>query len=467
MAEDETPTTSPRGDDATEKKKQIFIGTEPGNTMKIALLGLPNSGKSSLYNALVVPPLENLQPTDDFIFTTLEKTKGSFAIPDKRLDWYEEIFGSLNVKGFRSIVCDGPALVKGSFFGEGEGMMFMDEYRDNADVFYFVLRGWNDPELTHYEETVDPARDAEILNQELMMADIYTIETRLVQLYTEHDQLHYDHQPIGKNAKWEKWTLIRAYHWLVGKDRVEYVLKGKERKHDPMPTRCNGWGIRHGEWNSMEIEVLHGLRLYTSKPVIYVLNVTLREHTRNRPEWFDRLQSVVRKIELGKGHICHMSVALELKMVAHQRNESLTHYCTVNPTHISQIGELNRITAASCNLITFYTGKTPLSTPGHMNFIPEPSMNELFAWRCRSGKIAQDAAKLIDTELGRYFNRMTMYSYDDLVDEKGDFDRLLEFNKNRMQQKKYIMVDGDCVEFFSFGLPKEEYEKPKKTKNAQ
>jgi ribosome-binding ATPase YchF (GTP1/OBG family) len=447
-----------------EKAAPIFINPEAGNTLKVALLGLPNSGKTSLYNALVTP--KHPQPTDDFIFTTLKVTKGSFSIPDPRLDWYEKIFASLNVKGFRTIVADGPALVSDSHLGGGEGMEFMEEYRD-VDVFYYVLRAWNNPNLTHYDETVDPVRDAEAINQNLLMADLYKIEKLIKDLYSKHDELVYDHQPVGKNNKWLLWTLLRAWHWIVGYDRKEYEIKGKIRKHDPCPTKCDGWPLRLGEWNSVETEMLNSLNLYTSKSVIYILNISLREHTRNRPEWLDKLEMKVKKQELGRGFITSLSVELENNFVYEKLNNTYDKYQKCNPSHVSNIPELNRITASSMNLITFYTGKTPLSTPGFNDFVPEPNHNELYAWRCRQGKMAQDAAGLIDADLSRYFNRLTMYAYEDLIEDNGDFDKLIEFNKNRMQQKRYYINDGDVVDIMGFGLPAVEIEKPKKKKGSE
>ncbi len=96
----------------------------------------------------------------------------------------------------------------------------------------------------------------------------------------------YDNGTVGKNHKWEKWTMLRAWHWLVGRDRLEFPTKGNSRKHDELPTRCGGYCIRYGEWNDMEIDFLMRLNLFTAKPMVYVLNIPLREHTRARPLWF-------------------------------------------------------------------------------------------------------------------------------------------------------------------------------------
>jgi ribosome-binding ATPase YchF (GTP1/OBG family) len=101
-----------------------------------------------------------------------------------------------------------------------------------------------------------------------------------------------------------------------------------------------------------------------------------------------------------------------------------------------------------------------------MDFLPEENDNPVTAWRCRQGKIALDAAALVDTEVSRYYNRLTMYSEEDLKDEKGDFDKLIEFGKNRMQQKKYEMNDGDVVTFFAFDVPPDVVPPPPKPKKG-
>ena len=139
---------------------------------------------------------------------------------------------------------------------------------------------------------------------------------------------------------------------------------GKKRKHDPLPERCEGWALRLGEWDAMEIEVLDRLRFFTAKPMIYVLNVPVREHTRRRAEWRERLQKALRQMELGTGFVVPLSVQLENRLADNRRAGTLEHYLLANPSHLTQIPELNMQTARSLDLITFYTGVTPLSTPG-------------------------------------------------------------------------------------------------------
>ena len=441
-------------------EKKIFTGVkQPGNTLKFALIGLPNSGKSSMFNALTVPV--NKQDVDTFLFSTLDVTRANFYNPDSLLDWYVEIFGSKQGKGFTSIVADGPALVENSVHGEGEGIDFLEEYAC-CDVLINVVRCFEDEQLTHYYETIDPVRDSKIVVQELLMADLMTIEKRIIELYTEQDQIVYDMGTVGKNHKWERWTMLRAWHWLVGCDRLEMPIKGPVRKHQPMPERCEGSCLRYGEWNDMEIDFLMQLTLFTTKPMVHVLNVPLREYTRLRPLWLEPMKHYIDSI--GDDPIISMNMELEQRFVDRRLDGDVDTYIGANPTHKSAIPLLAQAVENSLNMVTFYTGTTPENTPEQIGFIPLPNDNILKAWRCRHGTTAVEAATLVDPDIARYFNKLTMYARNDLEEENGHFDRLREFNKERQQQKKYVVGGGDVVQFHSFDVPKENFKPPKKKK---
>ncbi len=111
-----------------------------------------------------------------------------------------------------------------------------------------------------------------------------------------------------------------------------------------------------------------------------------------------------------------------------------------------------------------YTGTTPENTPEQIGYVPMPNDNILRAWRCRYGTTAVEAAALVDVDKARYFNKLTMYAQHDLEEENGHFDHLQEFNKERTQQKKYVMGGGDVVHFHAFEVPKENWKPPKKKK---
>ncbi len=447
-----------------------FVGNDqPGNTLKFALIGMPNSGKSLLYNSISDPL--NPQPVDDFMFSTIDPAIAHFRNEDERMDWLVKVFGAATCEYLTSIITDLPGIVHNSCKGEGEGIAFLETCK-KTDLLIHVIRGWDDVNLTHYNETVDPARDCDIVLKDLMMYDLIKIEKRLRECYIEQDLLKYNHGAIGKTYKWEKWTLIRAWEYLVGREREEFPNKGKDRPFAPLPETCEGISLRFGEWEPHESQFLIQMDLFTCKSMVYVLNISTREYLRGRAKYGEQLQNYIDTH--GGGTMITISAQLEQKLLSlkHEGQSAYDLYMAANPSHKSNINELLFACERSLQLIKFYIARRPEMYPDAETGILSPVANEqcIVSYRCKQGTTAQDAAGLISIELSRYFNRMEMYSIDDLKDEEGDFDTLDETGKHRLQQKRYEVNDGDACQMLAYDVPKDdlsEYKKSDKKKSPQ
>ena len=442
----------------------LFGPEQPGNILKYGIVGYPNTGKSLLYNVLTEAQAPKQAVVDDVLFSTLETQIGHFKVPDERLDYLVKIYGAKGGNEMTAIVGDCPGLVKGSWTEEeGEGQSFLSNYRD-CDILFHVVRGFENQELTHYHESVDPLRDVTLLNHELLMHDLIKIEARIVESYAETDLQEYEHQPVGKSVKWERWVLLRGWELLVGRQREETKVKGKSRPTPEMPNQCGGMALRYGQWEPFEQEYLERHGLLTTKPVVYLLNVSERDYLRGRNSHEEPLKAHIQE-HLGFGEVVTMSFAFEMNLLQQKRQGKLERYLKANPSHGSKVPYALFSTRRALKLITFYVADPPENTPNQINFIPVPNDQYVQPYYCREGTASIDAAALIDTNLSRYFNRLLTYSYDDLHDEEGNFDRLNEVGKHRAQQKRYAMNDGDACEFFGYEVPKEELP-PKKKKAA-
>lgn len=438
---------------------------QPGNVLKYALLGFPNVGKSLLYNVLTEADPPKQAVVDDAMFHTLEVQIGQFPVPDERLDYLVKIHGAAGGNTMTAIVADGPALVDGAWTEEeGEGHSFLKKY-ESCDVFLHLLRGWESEEITHYHETVDPVRDVTLLNHELLMHDLLKIEKRINELTEEGDTLEYNHQNFGKTLKWERWVLLRAWELLVGRPRKETVIKGGKRPIPEMPTQCGGIALRYAIWEPFEARFLKDMNLMSAKPVVYLLNVSERDFLRGRSTWMDKVKSHVEE-HLGGGEVLPISATLEYSLLTNKKTGMLARYMKANPTHVSIIPHVLFITRRALKLITFYVADPPENTPNQINFIPVPNDQIVQPYYVRENSSAIDAAALINTEIARYFNKLVMYSYHDLHDEDGNFERLNEVGKHRIQHKRYLMNDGDVCQFFGWDVPKEELP-PKRSKSPK
>lgn len=268
------------------KKQQHH--SRASNHAKCALIGFPNSGKSSLFNAFQG---ERSVDNDNFLFCTVETTTCTIPVDDFRLKWLNSQFDIKNYKSAMITIVDTPGIVQDSFKGEGLGLSFFEEIRD-VDVLVHVLRAFHDDDVTHFDELIDPVREMNIVNHEVMMSDLDRLEKAIQSL-----------EPVIRNiqggleAKLERETLIEAWEYLAGCSRPftlhpeetvtspkKTYLPKKESKIIPtftMPTICSGYPLRLKHWTTRQIDLLEKYKLLSAKPVIYMVNVAERDYLRS------------------------------------------------------------------------------------------------------------------------------------------------------------------------------------------
>ncbi|WP_349362600.1 MAG: redox-regulated ATPase YchF [Roseitalea porphyridii] len=360
---------------------------------KCGIVGLPNVGKSTLFNALTRTAAAQAA---NYPFCTIEPNTGEVAVPDPRLDEIAAIAKSKEVVPTRISFVDIAGLVRGASKGEGLGNQFLANIRE-VDAIVHVLRCFEDDDVTHVEGRVDPVADAETVETELMLADLDSLERRIVQ--------------VRKRA--------------TGKDKeATTILPVMERAlallQDSKPVRLMLEGIA-----AEDLAILKSLNLLTSKPVLYVCNVAEDEAATGNPH----SQAVeTMAAEQGASTIT-ISAAIEAEIAQLDAAEAAEFLDTLG---LEEPG-LDRLIRAGyelLDLITFFTA----------------GPKESRAWTVRKGARAPQAAGEIHTDFEKGFIRAQTIAFDDYVGLGGETPAK-EAGKARDEGKEYVVRDGDVMLF--------------------
>ena len=365
--------------------------------LEVGIVGLPNVGKSTLFNAITKAGAE----AANYPFCTIEPNVGIVDVPDKRLDVLSEMFKSKRIVPAAMRFVDIAGLVKGASKGEGLGNKFLAHIRE-VDAVAQVVRCFEDSNITHVEGSIDPLRDIEIINTELCLADMESVEKRmerLVKLLKTGD----------KKAPLEKACL-------------EKVLEGLG---DAVPARRMGL-------TDDEKDFLKELHLLTMKPVLYITNVAEGEVADTSGN--AHVQAVVKYAEEEGAEVIVVSAKMESE-IAELDDESAQEFLEM--AGLSETG-LDRLIKAGFKLLGLQT----YLTAGEM---------ESRAWTITRGTKAPQAAGKIHTDFERGFIRAEIVSYDDLV-ACGSKAAAREKGLVRLEGKEYVMQDGDVVEMEITGL---------------
>ncbi|MEM9616350.1 MAG: redox-regulated ATPase YchF [Pseudomonadota bacterium] len=355
------------------------------------IVGLPNVGKSTLFNALTKTAAAQAA---NYPFCTIEPNVGDVAVPEPRLNKLAEIAGSAEIIPARMQFVDIAGLVKGASKGEGLGNQFLANIRE-VEAIVYVLRCFDDDDITHVSDKIDPIADFEVVETELMLADLESLEKRRVNL--------------EKKAKGQDKEAKAA---LVLVDKALEVLR-------------EGKPARNVEISNDEKKDWLGLQLLTSKPVLFVANVD--ESAAADGNAYSR--SVEERAGKENAAAVVISAKIESELAQLDDDEQAEYLETLG---LSEPG-LNRLIRTGYDLLDLQT-----------YFTAGPK--ETRAWTVRVGATAPQAAGVIHTDFEKGFIRAETISFDDYVTFNGE-QGAKEAGKTRLEGKEYVVKDGDVMHF--------------------
>ena len=366
--------------------------------LKAGIIGLPNVGKSTLFNAITKKNI--LAPT--YPFATIDPNVGIVTVPDKRLETLNDMFMPESLVATQYEFIDIAGLVKGASTGEGLGNKFLANIRE-VDAIVQVVRCFENKDIIHVEGGIDPTRDIEIINYELILSDLEIVENRL--------------QKIEKKATTTN-DKDGLYEVALLKKTIEYLRQGTM--------------LRLVEFDEKETKLLKTYNLITNKPFIYLANVSEEELLNDGNEYVNKVREIASR---EKSSVVMMCAKIESEL-SELDEESKKEFLADLGIQNSGLDQLIHITYHILGLKTFFT----------------VGPDEVRAWTFKDGMKAPECAGIIHTDFQRGFIKAEVMSYDDLVNYGSEL-KVKEAGKARLEGKEYIMQDGDIC-YFRFNVTK-------------
>ncbi|KXN68306.1 GTP-binding protein YchF [Conidiobolus coronatus NRRL 28638] len=385
------------------QEEKILLG-RPSNNLKIGVVGLPNVGKSTFFNAIT----NSAAPAENFPFCTIDPAEARVAVPDERFNWLNQTYKPKSEVPAYLTVIDIAGLVKGAAGGAGLGNAFLSHVRA-VDAIFHVCRAFSDEDVIHVEGELDPIRDLEIIHSELRLKDEEFLNKHL-------DSLEKLVKRAGTGGGVED---------KKNKEEYEILLKVKKHLVD------DGKDIRKGDWNNKEVEAINALQLISAKPVIYLANCSEKDYVRKKNKWLPKIKQWIDANSPGD-LLIPFSATMEYEVSLMEPADKE-----------ARLKELETVSAFPKIIVSGYSAL-------QLVYFFTAGADEVRCWTVRKNSKAPQAAGVIHTDFERGFIMAEVMKYADLK-ELGNEAAVKAAGKYNQKGKDYVVEDGDII-YFKFNV---------------